>query len=120
MSPRSLSLEHGVAVNFDGVDDKARVLCEIYARIGPLKGSQPHKVAGDILKLFLAERSLGGNWRKIVCFADPVAAKLLAGRSWLAYAVREFGVRVEVIEISAELRESIAAAQKRQIMVNRP
>src|SRR5687768_15178764 len=59
----------------DGIDWDQRVIVEAYARVGPLKGAQPHKVKGDILKLLYLERLLGGRWRKVLCFGNPEAAQ---------------------------------------------
>ena len=62
LHPETLDLGSGVKINVDGIDRSNRMLCEVYSRIGRLKGSQPDKVAGDMLKLMLAERMLGGTW----------------------------------------------------------
>ena len=102
----------------DAVDWAKRVLVEAYARVGRLKGAQPHKVKGDILKLLLIERRLTGKWRKIICFGDDEAAKLLMGKSWVAAAAQEFGVEVVVVKHSVRTAKTIVAAQKRQRMVN--
>lgn len=90
--------QHGLlrGIQPDGIDWKKRVLVEVYARIGKLKGAQPGKIKGDILKMLLIERLLGGRWKKIVCLGDEAAAKALRGKSWVCAAVSEFGIRVEV------------------------
>jgi hypothetical protein len=107
-----------VGLKPDAVDWTKRVLVEAYARVGRLKGAQPHKVKGDILKLLLLERRLTGKWTKIICFGDAEAAKLLMGKSWTAAAAREFGVKVVVAKHSVRTAKSVVAAQKRQRMVN--
>ncbi len=83
LSPSRLQLSDSVQVQLDGLDENNRVVCEVYARIGSLKGSQPDKVASDLLKMELVKQLKGGKWRKIFCFADSEAAKLLQGKSWL-------------------------------------
>jgi hypothetical protein len=89
-----------------------------YAHTGKLKGAQLHKVKGDILKLILLERKPGGEWRKILCFADDSAAATARGKSWIAEAVREFGIEVIVAPLPGALAERVATAQRRQRMVN--
>jgi len=102
----------------DAIDWTERVLVEVYARIGKLKGAQPHKVKGDILKLVYLERMLGGKWRKILCFADQSAANTAVGKSWVSLAAKEFGVEVIVQPLPAVIAQKVEAAQLRQRMVN--
>lgn len=120
LRPAVLPLKNGVSVNVDGFNEEARTLCEVYAHIGKAKGAQPAKLAKDILKLLTLERTLGGEWRKVLCLGDMRAASCLQGRSWLAAAVLELSVEVRVVELPAELRARVEAAQRRQVMVNRP
>jgi hypothetical protein len=114
-----LALNESSSVQLDGIDEKNQVVCEIYARIGRLKGSQPDKVASDLLKLCLIEQLRGSAWRKILCFASPEAAKIVLGKSWLAAAAKHFGVEVHVVALPENERELLLAAQARQIMVNK-
>ena len=118
LAEETMSLGNGVMVKIDGVNHQHRVLCEIYSRVGKLKGSQPDKLASDVLKLLTVERVLGGKWRKVICFADSQAAKCVQGKSWLALATRQAEFDVVVVELSDSERNIILAAQNRQIMVN--
>ena len=102
----------------DAIDWTKRVIVEVYARIGKLKGAQPHKVKGDILKLVFLERMLGGEWRKILCFADKTAASTAVGKSWVSLAAKEFGVDVIVQPVPIDVQRKVKAAQLRQRMVN--
>ena len=113
-----LPLGDGAVVKIDGINREHRILCEVYSRIGKLKGAQPDKLASDMLKLSLAERALGGAWRKLICLADPDAASCLLGKSWLAAAARRMDFEVRVCELPPAVRERILAAQRRQRMVN--
>jgi len=113
-----LPLGDEVVVKVDGFNREHRVLCEVYSRIGRLKGSQPDNLASDMLKLVLAERALGGTWRKLLCFADSEAAKCVQGKSWLAATARQMGFEVVVVDLPSSTRERILAAQRRQVMVN--
>lgn len=117
--PGTIQLSPGVALNVDGVDRARRVLCEVYARIGRAKGSQPAKLAKDALKLVTAQRALGGEWRKVLCFADAETARCVtSSKSWLSSAVRHLGVEVQVFSLSDALRKRVVEAQHRQRMVN--
>lgn len=118
LRPKKLDLGGGVVVVLDGVDENRRVLCEIYARVGRLKGAPPDKLASDILKMELVERKLGMRFRKMVAFCDSGAAASLNSRSWLSAAAASLGVDVEVMVVPSNVREEIVAAQKRQKMIN--
>lgn len=118
LAPRRLSLSETTTVQLDGLDEENQVACEIYARLGKLKGSQPDKVASDLLKLTLVEDVLGGRWRKILCFASEEAARVVQGRSWLAAAAARFQVEVHLVTLADAERELLLAAQARQVMVN--
>ncbi|HNP52533.1 MAG TPA: hypothetical protein PKJ85_12175 [Nitrosomonas nitrosa] len=119
LAPTRLALNGKASVQLDGVDERNRVACEIYARLGRLKGSQPDKVASDLLKLNLVEQVRGGTWRKILCFASSEAAKVVQGKSWLAAATAHFRVEVRVVPLPEAERQLLLAAQARQVMVNK-
>lgn len=119
LAPAQLSLSESAHVQLDGLDENKKTACEIYARVGKLKGSQPDKVASDLLKMELVERLKGGKWRKIFCFVDPQAAKLLLGKSWLAVVVKTLNVEIHVTPLGEAEREKLIAAQTRQVMVNK-
>lgn len=107
LRPEALKLKHGIRVELDGYDPDTRSLCEVYAHIGPLKGSQPDKIASDILKMLLVENDLGGRWHKIYCFADEAAAEKLKGDSWLACVARQFAVEPETVDLPEDTRHSV-------------
>ena len=111
-------LPNTVTAQPDAIDLNKKTIIEAYAHIGSLKGAQTHKVKGDILKLILVEKQLGGNWKKILCFADDDTAKYVRGGSWVAEVVRTFDIEVQVVNLPQEQKEIICAAQKRQRMVN--
>jgi len=116
--PRRLLLSETTSVQLDGLDVESQVACEVYARLGKLKGSQPDKVASDLLKLNLVEEVFGGKWRKILCFASEEAARVIQGKSWLAAAAAHFEVEVHLVTLAEAERELLLAAQIRQVMVN--
>lgn len=118
LKPHDIKLNNKSSIRIDGFSANGRVLCEVYAHIGTLRGGQADKLAADILKLNLAAGRKGGRWRKILLFADESACKQLGGSSWLAEVCKDSQIEIEVAEISQKTREKIAAAQRRQKMVN--
>lgn len=112
------SLNIDVGVRPDGIDPKNKVVAEVYARVGELKGAQLHKVKADILKLAFIGEKLGNKWRRIMCFGSVDAAKFLLGKSWAAEAAGSFGIEIFVEALPKEQEELVKAAQYRQRMVN--
>lgn len=109
-----------VMVKPDAIDPVNKIVVEVYARIGKVKGAQLNKIKGDILKLALIEKRLGPTWRKIMCFASHEAASYVQGKSWTAQAAREFGIEIYVADIPEEQKDKVISAQNRQRMVNPP
>jgi hypothetical protein len=120
LQPEVVFLEPGVHVALDGFNAQHRVLCEIFAHIGRTRGAQNHKIARDILKLEAVEKALGGEWRKILCFADDQARQALTNNSWLAAVARKLRIEPLIVPLSESLQARVAGAQRRQRMVNQP
>ncbi|MDI6616523.1 MAG: hypothetical protein QME27_07395 [Syntrophaceae bacterium] len=116
--PHKIKLNQKSSIQIDGFSCEGRILCEVYAHIGALRGGQPDKIAADILKLNLSANRKGGQWRKILLFADETACRHLRGASWLAEACSDSGIEIEVADINQDMKEKIATAQQRQKMVN--
>jgi hypothetical protein len=107
-----------LGVKPDGVDLERRIVAEVYARVGALKGAQLHKVKADLLKLVYLRHMLGSDWRVILCFGSKEAAAFMLGKSWAASAAQEFGIEVMIQELPENQRAIVVAAQERQRMVN--
>jgi hypothetical protein len=115
LAPRRIALGEGVRVEVDGADADCTVLVEAWAHQGPPKVAQKHKILADVLKLRHVAARLPVEPRLVLCLSDPEAAHhFVAARSWAAQAVRDSGVEVEIVELSAELRATIREAQRRQ------
>jgi len=114
-----LGLSGGARIEVDGVAADESVLCEVFSRQGHLKGAQFHKVARDALKLITAARTRPGA-RLVLAFGDSEAAACVMGTSWLAEALRTWGLEVVVVQIEDSVRDGLRAAQARQVMVNPP
>lgn len=119
LSSSKVLLPTGNTVQIDGYNEKEMVLCEIYARIGKLKGSQPDKVASDFLKMVFVERSLSGQWSKHFCFASKEAAATVMGNSWLASVATTMGIKIHIYPLPSSIAKTVISAQERQQMVNK-
>jgi hypothetical protein len=115
LTPRVISLPDGVRVEIDGVSDDFSILVEAWAHQGPPKSAQKHKVLSDTLKLLYVASTLETLPRLALCLSDPLAAyHFTAAKSWAAMALRNFDVEVVVVEVPADVRDAVIAAQKRQ------
>ncbi len=119
LTPATLSLADGARVDVDGAAPDRSVLVEVFAHQGRLRGGQFHKVARDALKLITVARQ-HPNARLVIAFGDDEAATCVTGRSWLAEALRTWGIDVVVVELDDTVRAGLTAAQGRQVMVNPP
>ena len=104
----------GETLQPDAIDLKSRALVEVYPHIGKLNGAQSQKVSRDILKFLFAEEKRGGQWRKVLCFADNKAAQIVNGKSWIGKAAKEIAVEVYVVPLPEKLEQKVLAAQKRK------
>src|ERR1700690_1457285 len=120
LKPETIRSSKGESMEIDGCSKPARVLCEIYAHVGPLKGSQPDKPLVDAIKMTLAEKWLGGSWRKVFAFADASAASSFQIGSWRAEAMKQLGVEIKVVSVKIRNAKSVIKAQHRQNMGNSP
>jgi len=121
LKPEEMVLEDGISVFLDGYDENEKIICEIYSKIGKLKGSQPDKVASDFLKMLLVEKAKGCQMKKIFCFVDGEAASKFInpnGKSWLNHAKEKLDIDIKVIELTSEERNEIENAQKNQNLLN--
>ena len=113
LASRRVWLLDGAWIEVDGASDDLSVLCEAWAHQGPAKAAQQHKILKDALKLALATLVLGTAPRLILVFSDEGAtSKFRTG--WAGLALREFGIEIEVVEISESLRQRVRKAQARQ------
>ena len=116
LSPRRLTVPSGARVEVDGVDEDRTVLVECWAHQGPPKSAQRHKVLTDALKLSWIGSTLSPRPELILCLCDPAAAApfLPGARSWAAQALRDLDIRLEIVELPADVMAAVLAAQRRQ------
>jgi len=112
LSKKRLALGE-VFCEVDGVSGDEGVLVEAFAHQGAMKGGQLKKVSEDSLKLVTLARTRPGA-RMIIAFADEQAAKSFMGRSWKAEALRLWDIEILVVELNADTRGGIRAAQVKQ------
>ena len=93
-----------------------RVLAEVFAHQGSLKGGQRHKLMSDAFKLVAVAKALSGA-RVMLVLTDPVAADGLQ-RGWRGVALKALGVEVMTVAIPDDVAEKVRAAQLRQRMTN--
>lgn len=111
---QTLELEGGVRVNLDAFCESPLILCEVWAHLGALKGSQSDKVLTDAMKLVYVSKCRGGG-RRILVFGDESAARpFVTGKGWKASCLRANGIEVIEIPFSAKWRKTLEAAQRRQ------
>jgi hypothetical protein len=115
---KSLPVGSKQPIQIDGFSQNPPILCESYARIGELKPAQAQKVSADILKMLFAQEILGGDWRKILAFADQITAKPFLSDTWHRKVAEHFGIEVIVVQLDPATRKQILDAQKRQKMKN--
>ena len=94
------------------------IVGEIFAHIGKPKKAQDNKIANDILKMLLLEKTTGKQYRKIIVVCDLSEKKKLEGQSILAESIRQFGIEILYIEINEDIRNQILNAQELQKMTN--
>lgn len=114
LESKSMRLENGATFHLDGVNERAKVLCEVFSHLGDLKDGQKKKLARDVLKLITVERIKGEPWRKVICVADEPAQRYLVGRSWCAAAVREFDFGVLLFALKPGQQRRLAKTQVRE------
>jgi hypothetical protein len=107
-------LDGGSWTELDGFAESPLILCEAWAHVGPPKSAQKHKVMTDAFKLLFASSLLGRDSRRILLFGDHEAAKHFQGTSWMAQCLRDYGIEVQVVDMSPDLKAKVLDAQARQ------
>jgi hypothetical protein len=114
LRPLRVPLEGGGRLELDGASESPAVIVEAWAHQGPPKAAQKAKVMTDAMRLLLAARALGTNPKLVLLLTDHQAAAHFTGRSWMAAALRQHGIDVEVVDLPEHVKDSVVAAQARQ------
>ncbi len=105
----------GAWAELDGHSADPPTLVEVWAHQGLPKSAQKAKVMTDALKLVWVEAAFfPAGAQKILLLSDPAAAAHFRGLSWMAAALRNFGIEVHTVELPAEHREAVRRAQDGQ------
>ncbi|MGX8705531.1 MAG: hypothetical protein ACSW8J_03035 [bacterium] len=110
--------DDGIFIRPDIYSKSERIIGEIHAHIGRLKSSQLHKIAADLLKMLLYDKTSGITHHKWIIVCSKAEEKQLQGGSYLAEAIRQFDVEIIRVDIKAETCQALKDAQERQKMVN--
>ena len=102
----------------DFYSEEQLIVGEIFAHIGKPKKAQDNKVANDILKMLLLEKTTGKQYRKIIVVCDTDEKKKLEGKSLLSESIRQFGIEILCVEIDTDMKQQIMDAQELQKMTN--
>lgn len=114
LEPRRVQLGYGSWVELDGVSDDPPVYVEAWAHQGPPKAAQKSKVMNDAMRLLAAAGVADAHPRLVLLFADEEAARQFRTGTWRATALAAAGIEVEVVDLPADVREGLRAAQQRQ------
>ncbi len=117
--PLRLSAGGSARMEIDGgiADDGAgrALLVEAWAHQGPPKAAQKKKIVADALKLAYAGTLFETAPRLILLFSDEQAAAPFGSpKAWSSAAFRTFGIEMVVVDLPADERAVIRAAQDRQ------
>ena len=116
----SLSLPDNPAVKIkpDFYSEAKKIIGEIHTHLGKLKPAQKHKVAADVLKLHLFDPNNQYSKYYVVCSTEEYAQ--LTGNSYLAEAIRQFGITVKYMELDISIVEKLQDTMKKQNMFQEP
>jgi hypothetical protein len=117
LSKKRIKLDGGAVMEVDGVTADESTFVEIFSHQGSMKGGQRHKIATDAFKLVTLGRSRP-EATLILALAHPDAVRFATQRTWIAEALKEWGVEVLEVELDETATNELVKAQVRQVMVN--
>jgi hypothetical protein len=114
LAPEVVHLSDQTRVEVDAVSLDPPILFEVWAHQGSLRSGQPNKVMVDAMKLLYVEAVRGTPFRKIIRFTDAAARKPFLGKGLRAAALVHYGIELMLIELPADVRDTVLQAQKNQ------
>ena len=111
-----LSQDPFVSIKPDIYCEEPRIIGEIHSHLGKLKPAQLHKIATDILKMNLYEKS-AGNCKKYIVVCSEKEKEQLSGNSFVAEAIRQYQVQVVYYELEEDMKIDLEKAMKKQNML---
>ena len=115
LQPKTITIEGKIHVKVDAATLDNSLMAEIFARQGKLLDGQKKKLARDVLKLAVLKQKMPSS-KVILAFANTEIEEYLTRSSWVAFAVKKFGIELKNLDefISRELRIKIIMAQNEQ------
>ena len=98
----------------DFYSEERRIIGEIHTHRGRLKGAQPKKIAGDILKMLLLDKASQCEYSKYIVVCDQEEFDQLTGNNTLAEAIRQFDIHVLLIPLDEKTHEELRKVMKKQ------
>ena len=103
----------GIYIKPDFYSEERRIIGEIHTHAGRLKGAQPKKIAGDILKMLLHDQVNQCKFEKYIVVCAQEEHDQLTGNSALAEAIRQFHIHVLLIPLNENERKTLQAVMKK-------
>ncbi len=104
----------GIYIKPDFYSEKRRIIGEIHTHAGRLKGAQPKKIAGDILKMMLLDKVSHCEYTKYIVVCDQEEFDQLTGNNTLAEAIRQFDIHVLLIPLDEKMHKELREVMKKQ------
>ena len=98
----------------DFFSESEKIIGEIHSHIGRLKPAQQNKIARDVLKMILYDKIHGSSFQKYIVVCDLEEIKQLSGDSFLSVAIREYEIKLELVDIPPHLCEKLKDAMRKQ------
>lgn len=89
-----------VKFEFDFYNEEKKIIGEVYAGIDNISPGSIKKVIADCFKLVYAEKLLGYECNKKLVFIDEKIKGKFAGNSWVANAIKEYGIQIHLELVS--------------------
>ena len=109
-----INAERSIFMQPDFYSREHQVIGEIHIHAGRIKGSQPDKIAADILKMLLHDKTNDCNFTKYIVVCSQDEYDQLTGNSALAEAIRQFDIHVMLIPLENKEQEELKDIMKKQ------
>lgn len=112
-----INTERSIFMQPDFYSREHQVIGEIHIHAGRIKGSQPDKIAADILKMLLHDRVFNCQFQKYIVVCSQEEYAQLNGNSTLAEAIRQFDIHVMLILLEADDQGELNNVMKKQSLL---
>lgn len=90
------------------------ILGEVHVHAGPIKSGQRQKIANDILKMLLFEKTQNKEYKKYYLICSDEEDRFLHGKSYVAAAAKIYGIQILKISLSEKEKNKLQAIMTRQ------